>query len=267
MLGEVLLLAGLFAGTAAMALAYYRLSPATETLRQRLPNKISWAGVLLTVIIVLWLWSIWQTATGYGRIRSIIGMLFNLLIFETALILLFRWIRSNLVAVGISVGFTALMIWLQQSVGGNWVFNLTFILATFGATTLLIKLDYLKTRFLALVGFLWMIFDILSVLYIYPQIYRLADRPRTSFFYPAVAAGNLTLGSGDFMFLVLMTLVLLRDRGRRAACIHIALQSVALVITILVKSRDSLFPYLTVMVPIFFLVWWRSKRVQKTFYS
>lgn len=255
MVRDALFLTALFAGTALAALWYYRSTPTVEYLRQRLPNRVSFAGLLLTALIGVWVWWIWQTAEGFSRVRVIIGVLFNLLIFETVFILLMRRIRSNVAVVILASAVVAGFVWLQRSVGGIIVYNLTFMFATLGATTLLVRMQYLRTWFLFVVSGLWMVFDILSVAFIYPQIYKVSDRPHTSFIFPAVAAGQVTLGSGDFMFLVLMSLVLFRDFGRRAAVVHIGLQSLALVTTILIKSRETLFPYLTVMVPIFLLTW------------
>jgi hypothetical protein len=260
MILEVIGLVVLFAGTAVLALWYSRFVPPIETLRQRLPNRVTAASLLLTALIGVWVWWSWMSVSGFARFRFVISVLFNLLIFETFFLLVMRWLRSNVLAILLAGSLVAGMVWLQRSVGGPWVYNATFILATFGATTLLVGMKYLRTGFLVLVGGLWMIFDILGVLYVYPQIYRVADRPNTSFLFPAVASGNITLGSGDFMFLVLMSLVLLRDYGRRAALVHVGVQTLALVITIMVKSRESLFPYLTIMVPLFLLTWWWYRR-------
>ena len=260
---EAIGLAALFAGTAFLGLLYFRLVPSLETLRQRLPNRVSFASLLLTAGLAAWIWWSWGNFSGFSRFRFFIGLLFNLLLFETFFLVLLRWLRSNTFAVATAGGLVAVMVWLQGHVGGPWVFNLTFILATFGATTLLVGLKYLRTGFLFVVSALWVVFDVMSVLFVYPQIYRVADRPRTSFLFPAIVSGHITLGSGDIMFLVLMSLVLLRDFGRQAAVVHIALQTLALVITVLVKSRESLFPYLTIMVPIFLLTWWWHRQAKR----
>lgn len=255
MFQDALLLTALFAGTALAALGYYRLSPTAEYMRQRLPNKASAAGIILTLLIGFWVWWTLRDTIGFSRVKFIIGILFNLLIFETIFVLLLKRIRSNLLVVfGAALATTGFVL-AQRVIGGTWVYNLTFMTATLGATTLLVRMDYLRTKFLFVVSGLWMIFDILSVAFVYPQIYRISDRPHNSFLFPAVAAGQVTLGSGDFMFLVLMSLVLFRDFGRRSALMHIGLQALALFITVLAKSRESLFPYLTVMVPIFLIVW------------
>lgn len=258
-MGDALGLALVFGGSALLALVYYRLVPARAALFARLPNRVSLASIILTLIIGGWVWWAWHTVAGFGRIGFIIGTLFNLLVFETFFLVLLRFFRSNTLSILLAAAVTGGVIWLQRNIDGNWVFNATFILATLGAATLLIRLEFLRTKFLAMVAGLWMVYDILSVLFIYPQIYRVAERPNVSFFFPAVAFGQVTLGSGDFMFLVLMTLVLLRDRGLRWALTHIGLQALGLVIAILVKPRDSLWPYLTVMVPLFLAMWYFSR--------
>ncbi len=247
----------LFSATALLALVYYRTVPSIKHLRQRLPNRMSVASLVALVLIGLWFWWFWQSGS---NLRLFIGTLFNFLIFESFFFILLRWIRSNTLAVILSAIAVVGFVWLQREIGGNLVYNLTFMTATLGATTLLVRMEYLRTKFLAIVAGLWVIYDILSVAFIYPQIYRIADRPQTSFIFPAVAVGQVTLGSGDFMFLVLMTTALYRDRGLRWALIHIGLQAVALFVTILVKPRDILWPYLTIMVPIFLLVLLLSRR-------
>jgi hypothetical protein len=250
----------IFSATAWLAIWFYTHTLTAEQLRNRLPNRVSWASIVLLLIIGGWVWWMWHSVSGFGRFRIVIGTLFNLLVFETFFLLLMRRTRSNLTAVLAAAFLTAGLIWLQRAVGGIWVYNATFILATLGATTLLVQMRYLRTGFLVAVSLLWMIYDILSVLFVYPRIYAAADRPNTSFFYPAVAFGQVTLGSGDFMFLVLMTLVLLRDRGRKIALVHIVIQAVALIITILAKPRETLWPYLTIMVPIFLGVWLSTRK-------
>lgn len=249
----------LFGGAALLGLWYYRTSPSAEQLRARLPNRVSLASLTLLALVGLMVWWVWQTTSGFSRIRLFIGSLFNLLVFESLFLLGLRWFRSNLLVVILSAILTGGLIWIQRSIGGNIVYNVTFIAATLGATTLLIRLNYLRTKLLAVVALLWMLYDILAVAFLYPQIYRIAERPKTSFFYPAVAVGQVTLGSGDFMFLALMTLVLLRDRSWRWAVAHIGVQVVALFVTIILKPPDTLLPYLTVMVPIWLVMWWLSR--------
>lgn len=253
-------LVAVFAGSAVLALGYYHAIPDAPRLRARLPNRPSVAGILLFLILFAIGIYIGTQRQGLAKWWLVLALLFDLLIFETFFLLLIRWVKSNTVAVLVSLGAAIAMFWWQMFHPNTIVYNVTFILATLGATTLLVRLNYLRTKMLFVVAVLWSIYDVLSTTLIYPHIYRLSDRPHTSFAFPAVAVGNLTLGSGDFMFLVLFSLILRRDLGWRAAWLHIALQAVALVATITVKPDNAFFPYLTVMSVVFIVTYVISRK-------
>lgn len=249
-------LALVFALAALIAVAYYRSLPPEATLRARLPNTPSAAGVIGFLLVSGTAWYLIASTHGLARIQNIIGILFDLLIFETVLLILFRWIRSNLLALLLAL-LVAVAAWIiQHWYGSVVVYNITFIIATFGATALLTRLRFLRPRLLMMVAALWTIYDVLSSLFIYPIIYRPALHPVTSFAFPAVAVGQLTLGSGDFMFLTLFTLVLFRDYGWRPTWVHIGVQALVLFMVAGLKPTTISIPYLLVMTPIFFMIHW-----------
>lgn len=239
---------------------YYRWLLPAEELKRRLPNRISPSGILLAVVLIVVGIFIWQQDSGWLRFRRFLPMIFNLLLFETFLIFLMRWIKQTLVAVIISLALATSAWFLQQEFRTVVVYNATFILAPLGAAALLIRLGYWRSRMILVVAGLWTIYDILASQIIYPVIFKPAAIPSPSFLFPAVIAGQRTLGSGDFMFLTIFTLALIRSSGLRAAWIHVAIQAVALLITVSLKSPEVQFPYLTVMTPLFVLVWWTSRR-------
>lgn len=255
-----LILSLVFAGLGFFGVAYYRSLPTGEELRSRLPNRISPAGLVLAAVLIIIVVLAWRSTAGNMRWRIFFPILFNLLIFETVFIGLLKKFKVNLVALASGLLVAAAFWWWQSTYPSTLVFNITFLLAPLGAASLLIRLGYWRTKLLFIVAGLWMIYDVMASLLIYPVIYRPAATPHTSFLFPAVAAGQVTLGSGDFMFLILFTLALFRDLGQRSAWLHIVVQTLALFITILVKPNDVQFPYLTVMAPIFFLVYYFSQR-------
>lgn len=259
-LSDGLILSAVFAGLGFLGLAYYRSLPTAEQLQARLPNRISPSGLILAVVlfaIVAW---VWQSSQGEIRWRTFFPILFNLLIFETVFIVLLRVMKRNIYPLLIGL-VVAVLFWVWQTkYPSTLAFNITFLLAPLGAASLLIRLGYWRTYMLFLVAGLWMIYDILASMFIYPVIYRPALTPVTSFLFPAVAVGQITLGSGDFMFLILFTLGLYRDLGWRSAWLHVVVQSLALFITILVKPNEVQFPYLTVMTPIFILTYILAKK-------
>lgn len=249
-----------FAAAGLVAILYYRTVPSIGELRARLPNRMTPAGIIASGLIIPAVWYLVASTDGFARIRTVIGLLFDLLIFETVFLLAMRWLKTNTLAVITALAIAVGAFLLQRTNPSTVVFNLTFILATFGASTLLVGMQFLRTRFLMLVAVLWTIYDILSNLFIFPKIYRVADRPHTSFLFPAIAVGQLTLGSGDIMFLVLFTLVLYRRFGLRRALVHVLVQALALLVTVMLKPTSVALPYLVVMTPLFFGVWLFPRR-------
>ncbi len=263
-LQDGLILSAIFAALGFVGIAYYSYLPTGEELKARLPNRVSPAGFVLALVLLVIIVVTWKTDGGFARWRVFFPILFNLLIFETVFIGLLRIIKINLVALITGLLIAAGFWYWQTKFPSTLIFNITFLLAPLGAASLLIRLGYWRTRFLFVVASLWMIYDIMASIFIYPVIYRPAATTQTSFLFPAVAVGQTTLGSGDFMFLILFTLALLRDLGWRSARLHILIQSLALFITILVKPNEVQFPYLTVMTPIFFITYFIAQRKIKT---
>lgn len=254
-MADNVLLTFYLAAAGCLSLLYFRLLLPADVLKNRLPNKISASGIVLGLVLIAVVIMIWQQDSGWLRFRRFLPLIFNLLLFETFLLFLLRYIRQTFVAVIVSLALATGTWWLQQEFRTVLVYNLTFILAPLGAAGLLIRMGYWRNIILWIVAGLWTIYDILASQFIYPVIFRPAAHPTPSFLFPAVIAGERTLGSGDFMFLSIFTLALARDFGYRVAAIHVAVQGLALLTTVSIKSSEHQFPYLTVMTPIFFLVW------------
>ncbi len=250
-----------------LAVLYYRLVPPAEHLRQRLPNQISTAALLLTAAIGLGVWLIIRYAnTPFLKIAGVTTLLFYLLAFESVLLLIFRWLRSNVLAVLVSLAIVAIPFIVQYRFPSFELSNALIVAATLGATTLLIRLNLLRTRIIVLAFVLLTFNDILNVTYVLPRL-PLAPYPQTPLpllIFPTVNVAGRVVGSGDFMFLALATLVILRDHGLRPAVVHTVLQTVALLITLVATAgADALIPYLTVMTPIFLVVYitaWMKRR-------
>jgi hypothetical protein len=248
----------LFAAAGGLAMVYYQLVLKPESLKARLPNRVSGAAIVLAVVIAAVVIYIVRTRTGFGRISAISTFIFALLAFESAFLLLLRWVKSNTLAVLFSLAVSGTLFALNMSNPTFELFNAIVIFAAFGASTLLIRLRYLRTSFLFIVAGLWTIYDILSTQFLLPRIFVPAAEPvPTKFFiFPAVTIGHTTLGSGDFMFLVLFTLVMLRDLGKLPAAILVAAETAGLLITgLLITNLNKPLPFLVIMTPIFVAIY------------
>ncbi|MBI4089804.1 MAG: hypothetical protein HY421_00210 [Candidatus Kerfeldbacteria bacterium] len=250
-----------------LAVLYYRLVPPADQLRQRLPNRISAAALVLTAAIGVGIWLIVRfAATPLLKAAGVTTLLFYLLTFESVLLLAFRWFRSNLLSVIISLIAVLIPFTIQYRYPSFELSNALIVAATLGATTLMIRLNLLRTRIIVLAFVLLTFNDILNVAYVLPRL-PLAPYPQTPLpllIFPTVNVAGRVVGSGDFMFLALATLVILRDLGRRAAIIHSVLQAMALLVTLAATAGSTkLIPYLTVMTPIFLLVYLIG-RIDKT---
>lgn len=249
-LPAIFLVAGL------LAVLYYRLVPPADQLRHRLPNRVSAAALVLTAAIGFGVWLIVRfAATPFLKAAGVTTLLFYLLTFESVLLLVFRWFRSNLLAVIVSLIVVVIPFTIQYRFPSFELSNALIVAATLGATTLLIRLNLLRTRIIVLAFVLLTFNDILNVTYILPRL-PLAPYPQTPLpllIFPTVNVAGRVVGSGDFMFLALATLVILRDLGMRAAVIHAGLQAISLLVTLAATTgSDKLIPYLTVMTPIFY---------------
>lgn len=239
-----------------LAIAYYLAVPAKTALQKRLPNKVDAAGILLAIVIAAAVWFILESFSGFGRVVRIMTFLLALLVFESFFLLSLRFWKSNTLGVLASLSLAAGLFWLAVREPSFLLVNTIIIVATLGATTLLIRMGYLRTRFLFLFTSLWTLYDILSTRYLLPTVFVPAQEPYPTLFFPAVTVGHTTLGSGDFMFLTLFTLIVLRDFGRLPALVLVIAETVGLLATgLFLPERGFLVPFLVVMTPIFFGVY------------
>lgn len=246
----------LFLGAGLLAMVYYAFVPDAATLRKRLPNRVSFASVFLTIIIGGVVWFVFKSMDGIFQASSILMLIFSLLFFESLFLLSLRWIKNNLLAVLTSLVGSAVVFWLFLSYPSFVLFNSILIIATLGAATLMIRLGYIRTKFLFVVIALWVVYDILFVQFILPRATTITENPYPTFLFPSITVGHVSLGSGDFMFLVLFALAILRDFGKKPALVLVAFQSVGLLITgFLMPESGFVMPFLVIMVPIFFLVY------------
>ncbi len=249
-LGIVFLFSGL------LGIVYYSLVPQAELLRKRLPNKVTPASIALTLIIGALIWFLIRSAGGIPPVSIILAVVFALLVFESFLLVAMCWIRINIIAVFVSLALTSLVFWLYYSGPTFLLLNGIIIFATLGAATLLIRFGYVTTRLVFIATALWVVYDIMFVYYILPQYTVPVENASPTFLFPAVTTGDISIGSGDIMFLILFTLVLLRDFNKRAAFVMVSAQAVGLLLVgLLVPEQGFTLPYLVVMVPIFLVVY------------
>ncbi len=259
----------LFLGAGLLAMLYYTYVPSAATLRKRLPNRVSFTSVFLTIIIGGVVWFVFKSMDGIYRASSILMLIFSLLLFESLFLLSLRWIKKNLLAVLLSLAGSAIVFWLFLTFPSFVLFNSIIIVATLGAATLMIRLGYIRTKFLFIITLLWVVYDILFVQFILPKATTVTENPFPTFLFPSVTVDHVSLGGGDFMFLVLFTLTILRDFSMKHALVLVASQSVGLLVTgFLLPDSGFVVPFLVIMVPIFFLVYlWaylaKQKQVQK----
>ncbi|MFA5135107.1 MAG: hypothetical protein WC505_04990 [Patescibacteria group bacterium] len=260
---EYIYLGVLFISAGLLAIAYYSSVPGRAELQDRLPNKPTKRAIIPSAMLILLLgagiWYMGAVSVGAFHPSKVLLVIFALLVFESFFILSLRWFRSNTFAVLACSAATCLLFWAYFTVQVFFIFNGIVIIATLGAATLLVRLGYLRTRLLFIVTVLWVAYDVMLVRYVLPNVTVPADSPSPSFLFPAVTVGHVSLGSGDFMFLSLFTLVLLRDFGRLSAAVHVILQGTLYFITgLAVPEAGFLLPFLVIMAPAFFLVYGTS---------
>ncbi|MBI5037290.1 MAG: hypothetical protein HZC01_01075 [Candidatus Kerfeldbacteria bacterium] len=249
---DFIYLAMLFLGAGIAGLVYYRYAPTAVDLRERLPNRVTPAGIVLAVAIGSAAWFLFSSVSGVVLVGRIFLFIFSLLFFESIFLLAMRWISRNTFATVVAILSTLGMFWWYQAKPSFVLLNFIIIISTLGAVTLLTRLGYLRTKILFAISILWTIYDILLVRFILPDVTRETATPHPTFLYPAVTTGRVSLGSGDFMFLSLFTLVIARDVGPRAALVHVVAQVTGLLVTgLLLPERGFTVPFLVVMTPIF----------------
>lgn len=248
----------IFLASGALAIFYFLKVPGKETLKERLPNKPSAAGIFLWLLIVAVLYFMIRNNNGFERTTLIFTFIFSLLVFETFFLVLIRGSKSNLAAVILALFVSAGLFIFHYYYPTFVLRNILIILGTLGALTLLIKLDYLKTWLVFGLALLWTGYDIYTTRNFLPRVLVPVTEPPKTFFFPSVITGTVSLGSGDFIFLVLFTLLILKKFGRLAALILVAAQTAGLLFTGLFLETDSIIPFLTVMTPIFLVVYFVS---------
>lgn len=255
----IILLPLLFLAAGVLGVIYFQSIPNQTDLRSRLPNRTSWAGIALTLVIGLGIWLIVHYASStFLRIAGITTLLFYLLTFESILLLLFRWTKSNLLSVVLAAGLTLVPFSIQYFQPSYALSNVLIIAATLGATALIIRLQIVRTRIVMIMAGLLTINDYLNVHYVLPKLPLAppSDTPFRLLILPTVNIGGHVVGSGDFMFLALTTVVLVRDFGPRPAMWHAVVQAIALAITLaIIIHRNILLPYLLIMTPIFLVTY------------
>ena len=249
----------LFIGAGIIAVVYYKIVPSKETLNLRLPNKISWAGIFSWIVIILAFWYIFSRTTGFQRTTYIFTLLFALLVFESFLLFFIRFVKSNLLVVIFSFTVTSGIFFLYINFPSFNFRNIIIVLATLGASTLLIRLGYLKTWLMFVFGVIWTGYDIYATRNFYPGVLVPVKEASKVFFFPAAIVGTVSLGSGDFVFLALFALVILRDFGLIPTLILLSAETTALLITgLFITGTDFIIPFLAIMSPIFFATYFIS---------
>jgi len=253
---DFLYLSLVFALGGLSALVYYKLAPTKKYLKERLPNRISWAGFISWLIVIVIIWFIFNNYSGFTRTTYIFTLFFALLLFETFFLIIIKYIKSNLLAsltTFVLIG-SIFSLYLYEP---TFVFrNIIIILASLGAVTLLIRLGYLKVWIIFALAIIWTGYDIWATQYFFPNVLVPVTEASRVFFFPAAIVGQVSLGSGDFIFLSLFTIIILHRFGVLPAVILVTAQSTALIITaLLITSNDFIIPFLAVMTPIFFLIY------------
>lgn len=252
-----LILSLLFFSAGALSILFQRIVPDGKTIRQRFPDRITFTGIVLWLIVIAAGWYISRHTTGFTRVASITTMLFFLLTFETVFLLLIRYIKQNIPAAFAGLAIAGVPFVIQYYYPTFVLINAVIILATMGATTLVMKLNYLRTKVVMLFVVLFTVNDYFMVRFVFPHLnLSPVPTPMRLLIFPTVTYGGHVVGSGDIMFLVLLTMVMVRDHGTRQALWFVFAESVALFLTGLYLIRhDVLLPFLTIMTPVFLSVY------------
>jgi len=247
---------------------YYVCIPNKEKLKERLPNKPSVESVVLFLLICLMVWHIFSNYDGLQRAARVIALIIGLLLFETLFFMLMKWIKRNWLNALISSVIVIAVFWLHFATETFITFNTIIILATLGGTAYLIRSGLVKTWLVFLLTALWMPYDFYFVTNVLPKFTKTTADPYPFFAFPSVTVGDLSLGVGDFVFLALYTFVLVKDFNKKVAIIHAVLQGVGLLIAgYIVSLHDYTVPFLLILSPIFFVVYFVAylidKRIEK----
>ncbi len=261
------LLVLLFFCAGLLAIVYFRAAPSTNRLRDRLPNRPGFDGIFLTLILAGVTWYLVSIVPG-GPILKTYRFIIALLVFESIFLLALRWIRSTIIALLPSLLLAGLGLAGSLSNPENGLLmNTLVIVASLGAATLLVRMNFLRSSFFAMVAVLWTIYDVLLAYVLIPRVFVPSQEPQTFSIFPSIMVGELSVGNGDILFLVLFTLITLRDFGVKFAVLVAGLEAAALFATgMLLPENADPFPFLLVMTPIFFGVagfaWLRRRQVR-----
>lgn len=254
----------MFLGAGLLGTFYYGLIPNKETLKKRLPNKPSIESVILFLVICILVWQIISNYEGLQRSSAIVALILGLLLFETIFFLLMRWIKKNWLNAIISA-LIVIGVFVLHYANENFVtFNLIIILATIGGTAFLMRTGMVKTWLVFLLTVLWMPYDFYFVANVLPKYTKATADPYPFFAFPSVTIGYISLGVGDFVFLALYTFVLVNNFNRKVAIIHAVVQAIGLLIAgYIVSIKEINIPFLLVLSPIFFIIYFTTYLINK----
>jgi len=250
-----------------LGLVYYNYLPNRQVLQQRLRRSIP-ISLMILAIIGAAIWYLIENFEGYYLMTNITALMYTLFLFETFFVLLLKWIKSNYLAFVSSLLISSVVIYLHYQLNNFLIFNIILIAAFIGLAAFLSRLEFLRTWLIMAIAGVFMVFDLFYVNYLFPTFTRAAEDPSPVFLLPAVTIQGISLGGGDFVFLFLFSFLLVRQFGVKPALIHVFLQGIGLLLTsYYVTQTDTVFPFLTVLVPNFFLnyfVFWQLKKQRAT---
>ncbi len=254
----------MFLGSGILATFYYGFIPDSVNLKKRLPNKPSVESVVLFLIICFLVWQIFANYEGLQRSSRIVALILGLLLFETLFFLLMRWVKKNWLNALISV-ILVVGVFVLHYTNENFVtFNLIIILATIGGTAFLMRTGMVKTWLVFVLTAVWMPYDFYFVANVLPKYTKATADPYPFFAFPSVTIGDISLGVGDFVFLALYTFVLVNSFNKKIAIIHAIVQAIGLLIAgYIVSLRDINIPFLLVLSPIFFIIYFIAYFINK----
>ncbi|XOU94069.1 MAG: hypothetical protein ACNFW9_04455 [Candidatus Kerfeldbacteria bacterium] len=254
----------MFLGAGILSVFYYKIIPDKKTLRDRLPNKATVESVVLFLAISIMVWQIIINFDGLQRASRLMALVLGLLLFETFFFLFMYWIKKNWLNVLLSILLVIGIFSLHYSIESFVTFNLIIILATIGGTAYLVRSGIIKTWLVFLLTAIWMPYDVYFVTQVFDKYTKVTASPFPFFAFPSVTVGDISLGVGDFIFLALYTFILVSNFNKKIAIIHAIVQAIGLLIAgYLVSVQDITIPFLVVLSPIFFIIYFTAYLINK----
>lgn len=248
-------LAVVFVITGFVGLWYFSAIPDKDTLKKRLSRSIPLSLGIIAIIGVV-VWYIFSQYNGFSRVFRLAPVLYGLMLFEASFLLLIRWIKSNYIAASISLLFSILVLSLHERVDSFLTFNAIIITSFIGATAFLVRLRIIRSWLVMTPAVVFVYYDWYFVNNVYTQFTKPSVDPHPVFLFPAVTIGDISLGGGDFLFLLLFSFILFLRFGMQSAYVHIGLQGLGLLVAAYFVARtEAIVPFMLVMIPIFFIVW------------